>query len=78
MDHRGTEMLVPDRSLVPSQQPFPVDAHPMVLDLSRIPAVVLIVEQRPVVTLRECVTIADPNCRPTDLPLRCHPEAAAR
>ena len=52
MDHRGTEMLVPDRSLVPSQQPFPVDAHPMVLDLSRIPAVVLIVEQRPVVTLR--------------------------
>lgn len=30
------------------------------------------------VTLRECVTIADPNCRPTYLPIRCHPEAAAR
>jgi hypothetical protein len=28
--------------------------------------------------LREFVTIADPNCRSTCLPIRCHPEAAAR
>jgi CheY-like chemotaxis protein len=44
MDHIGTEMLVLDRPPVPGDCRFPRTVHPMALDLSCNPAVVLIVE----------------------------------
>jgi len=42
MDHMGTEMLVLDRPTIPVDSGF--DVQPMVLDLSCVPAVILIVE----------------------------------
>jgi hypothetical protein len=67
-------MLVADRSLVPSQQPFPVDAHPMVLKLSRIPAVVLIVEQRALVIQRDALPSPTPIAAPPTSPSAATPK----
>jgi CheY-like chemotaxis protein len=59
MDRRGTEMLVPDRSLVSINTRFPVDAHPMVPDLSRSPAVVLVVEDEMMLRMRAVDMVED-------------------
>src|ERR1700746_868030 len=51
MEHIGTEMLVPDLPSVPSDSRFSWTVHPMVLDLSCIPAGVLIVEDEMVLPM---------------------------
>jgi len=59
MDRRSTEMLVPDRSLVSVNTRFPVDAYPMVSDLSRSPAVVLVVEDEMMLRMRAVDMVED-------------------
>ncbi|WJR75523.1 hypothetical protein [Bradyrhizobium sp. NP1] len=58
MDQMSTEMLVPDRPPVRSIAVF-VDAHPMVLDLSCVPAVVLIVEDEMMIRMRTVDMVED-------------------
>jgi CheY-like chemotaxis protein len=66
MDRKGTEMLVPDRSLVSANTRFPVDAHPMVPDLSRSPAVVLVVEDEMMLRMRAVDMVEDAGYTPVE------------
>ena len=65
MDHMDIETLVPDRSAVRSTA-VPVDADPMVLDLSRIPAVVLVVEDEMMLRMRAVNMVEDAGYTPVE------------
>ena len=65
MDHIDIETLVPDRSPVRSRA-VPVDADPMVLDLSRIPAVVLVVEDEMMLRMRAVNMVEDAGYTPVE------------
>jgi CheY-like chemotaxis protein len=65
MDHMGTEMLVPDRPPVQSIA-VPLDAHPMVPDLSCVPAVVLIVEDEMMIRMRAVDMVEDAGYTPVE------------
>jgi CheY-like chemotaxis protein len=65
MDHMDIETLVPDRSPVRSRA-VPVDADPMVLDLSRIPAVVLVVEDEMMLRMRAVNMVEDAGYTPVE------------
>ena len=66
MDRKGTEMLVPDRSFVSVNTRFPVDAYPMVPDLSRSPAVVLVVEDEMMLRMRAVDMVEDAGYTPVE------------
>src|ERR1700756_2420524 len=63
MDHMDIETLVPApvRSTA-----VPVDADPMVLDLSRIPAVVLVVEDEMMLRMRAVTMVEDAGYTPVE------------
>jgi len=65
MDHMDIETLGPDRSPVRSTA-VPVDADPMVLDLSRIPAVVLVVEDEMMLRMRAVNMVEDAGYTPVE------------
>ena len=59
-------MLVLDRSLVPVNSRFPWMPHRMVLDLSRIPAVVLVVEDEMMLRMRAVNMVEDAGYAPVE------------
>jgi CheY-like chemotaxis protein len=66
MDHSCTEMLAPDRSLVPVNSRCPRIAHPIMLDLSRSPAVVLVVGDEMMRRMRAVKMVEDAGYTPVE------------
>jgi CheY-like chemotaxis protein len=66
MDHIGTEMLVLGRPPVPGDSRFPSTVHPMVLDPSCIPAVVLIVEDEMMLRMFAVAMVEDAGYTPVE------------